>query len=636
MVAKKSNSAKRLLKIVGSIIFLICSFNLFNAKVVHIESDMPDTISAGMTIPVTITINKGNIEGFGRYTNTLPKGFSATSSDPNFTFANNTVTILWVKLPETNSFTITYNIIVPEKVKNSFAFTAKFGYVQDNEKRFAELTPRTINISDDAVDLQIAQNNTPTTITPNDITCYRTIGIYNNEATISVRISQTQPKSMCKIEEMLPDGYTFSSIDNAGANVSTVQNVVRYMWTESPSENEFSVIYKISANKGYDINDLVLNGAYSVLDNDKTTSYVILDNNSSIDESTGTFSEVFSESKKLTINENTNGKYSNAESLQDIKSLNYNTQQASFFANTDAVNTMYSNNFPTETFAQDATANVSSLPAKEFSIDDINLDNIVASNEQVEQKTNEQAIKTEKTTEPTKEDINQFQNTLNIPAPTVAKAEKEQEYEITQTTERTTTSEIVTESKKPELINNIYAVKSTRPTMTTIEAEPNQITTQTTTETITQVTTTTTTIAPIKDTKKTTKPTNTIASTSNKNTTLSNKNNNSQQKTKVTQNTNKNGKVTYRVQVAASHKQLKNQQNFFAKRNVNEKVTVERIDNWYKYTINSFDTYLNARNHRNSIWEQTPIKGAFVVAYNGKQRITVQEALMLTNQKWAK
>lgn len=622
MVTKKSNNAKRLLKVVGSIIFLVASFNLFNAKVVHIESDMPDTIGAGTTIPVTITINKGNIEGFGRYTSTLPKGFSATSSDPNFTFTDNTVTILWVKLPETSSFKVTYNIIVPEKTKSSFAFTAKFGYVQDNEKRFAELTPKTINISEDAVDLQIAQNDAPTAITPNNVTCYRTVGIYNNEATISVRISQTQPKSMCKIEEMLPEGYTFSSIDNAGAKVSTIQNVVRYMWTESPSENEFSVIYKVSANKGYNINDLVVNGAYSVLTNDATTSYVILDNNSSIDESTGSFSEVFSESKKLSVSENASGRYTTAESLQNIKNLNYSERQESFFANTDVVNTIYSNNYPTETFAQDATAHVSALPTEEFSID----------TEKTEVVADNQATKSEKTNT----NVEQFQNNLNIPAPTVAQAEKEQEYEITQTTERTTTSEIVSASKTPELINNIYASKSTKPTMTTIDAEPDQITTQTTTETITQVTTTTTTVTPLNTNKKTSKTANTIAASNNKNTSLSNKNNTSQQKTKVNQGNNKNGKVTYRVQVAASHKQLKNQQNFFAKRNINEKVSVERIDNWYKYTINSFDTYVNARNHRNSIWEQTPIKGAFVVAYNGKQRITVQEALMLTNQKWVK
>jgi len=91
------------------------------------------------------------------------------------------------------------------------------------------------------------------------------------------------------------------------------------------------------------------------------------------------------------------------------------------------------------------------------------------------------------------------------------------------------------------------------------------------------------------------------------------------------------------VQVAATHKKIKNSKNFFEKRNITDNVAVEKNGAWFKYTIQQpSKTYQEARNQRNTIWEQTPIKGAFVVAYNGKKRITVQEALMMSNQKWVK
>ena len=160
MNTTKRPNAKRLLTIASSIFFLIVSFNLYKANVVTITSDMPEEIQPGSTIPVTITINKGSIEGFGRYTNTLPKGFTATSNDANFSFADNTVTVLWVKLPKSSSYSFTYNIHVPEKSKNTFAFTAKFGYVENNEKKFAELTPKNIHISEDAPEILMADKET--------------------------------------------------------------------------------------------------------------------------------------------------------------------------------------------------------------------------------------------------------------------------------------------------------------------------------------------------------------------------------------------------------------------------------------------------------------------------------------------
>ncbi len=96
----------------------------------------------------------------------------------------------------------------------------------------------------------------------------------------------------------------------------------------------------------------------------------------------------------------------------------------------------------------------------------------------------------------------------------------------------------------------------------------------------------------------------------------------------------KEGAVAYRVQIGAFTNAIAS--DVLSKKfNISETIKSEMSEGFSKFMVGSFNEYKEARTNRDGI-RQKGCGSAFVVAYNGAKRITVQEALMITNQKWFK
>jgi hypothetical protein len=92
--------------------------------------------------------------------------------------------------------------------------------------------------------------------------------------------------------------------------------------------------------------------------------------------------------------------------------------------------------------------------------------------------------------------------------------------------------------------------------------------------------------------------------------------------------------VVFKVQIMAAKKSV-NVNTFFKKTfKFNGDVQLDSHDGWMKYLTGGFDNYVSARDLRQGHTEKYKFRGPFVVAYNNGTRISVQEALMITNQKW--
>jgi len=92
--------------------------------------------------------------------------------------------------------------------------------------------------------------------------------------------------------------------------------------------------------------------------------------------------------------------------------------------------------------------------------------------------------------------------------------------------------------------------------------------------------------------------------------------------------------IFYRVQIAAGKNNL-SKAVFEKLYKFEEGFHLEPGGTWIKYTTGFHQIYKSARNDRERITAKyDKFQGPFVAAYNNGERITVQEALMVTKQKW--
>jgi hypothetical protein len=115
----------------------------------------------------------------------------------------------------------------------------------------------------------------------------------------------------------------------------------------------------------------------------------------------------------------------------------------------------------------------------------------------------------------------------------------------------------------------------------------------------------------------------------------SNNNNSSAASNKLTAISSgaKSGTINYQVQVGAFRNNV-TADKVAVELNLSEVISSDMHEGLNKFLVGSYSEYKQARNKRESL-RSGSVKDAFVSAYNGQKRITVQEAIMITSQKWA-
>lgn len=117
-------------------VMLTCS--VFSGYAIKItRSVFPNEITAGGEIVVSLTVEKEGVEGFAKLIENVPEGFKAVelnSATGNFIFENGKVRIIWLTIPEGDSYKAEYKLIHIGTNTGSIKLNGKFFYVKGDKR----------------------------------------------------------------------------------------------------------------------------------------------------------------------------------------------------------------------------------------------------------------------------------------------------------------------------------------------------------------------------------------------------------------------------------------------------------------------------------------------------------------------
>ena len=263
------------------IVMITCCLGFtLNGQNVAISIDHPNQVNAGEEFTVSVTITKGSLTDYSRFSQDLPLGLTAVNvSSPNadFSFDNQRIRIIWLKLPEGDEVTVSYKIMVDQRLKGSFVLGGVFAYVVEDERKFLNfdqageisIIPSPTLDPSLIVDIKAFKGGKAITPLTQESESYarairqRPVLQSSGEYLVKILIQTPRSSKYLKIEENIPSGYLFEEVNSYNGIATLAPSTVKFIWMTLPEDPVFEIEYRLVPLENQPQEDMVIDGLFT-------------------------------------------------------------------------------------------------------------------------------------------------------------------------------------------------------------------------------------------------------------------------------------------------------------------------------------------------------------------------------------
>jgi cell division septation protein DedD len=433
------------------------------------------------------------------------------------------------------------------------------------------------------------------------------------EFTVELTINKGTIGGFAKLQQDLPEGFTAVQDDNNGASFTFTNQAVKFIWMSLPTDKEFKIKYKVKVAAGLS-GDKVIAGKFSYVSDNVKQSVEIAPSTITIGD--GKSQPIATTTPTTTTTTTTTEPTTTAATTPTTTTTTTTTTEPT---------TTVATTTPTTTTTEPTTTTGTQEPSSITCVRTVPSN--VNGNFTVEIIVN-------------KGNVTGFAKLLEtLPAGFTASAGESQGGSFSFADQKVKFVWVSMPSATEFKISYKVAVASSASGNQNIDGVFSYIENDETKKYVLPTSTTmigggsmATTTTSTTPTTTTTEPTTTTTAATTTTTTPTTTTDNNAKSLAATTIPSPQGIVNYSTQIAALHNAV-NADVLATRYNINAKVNTEMADGFTKYTTGSYTDYKTARDAREDV-KNKGVVGPFVTAYNSGKRITVQEALMITSQKW--